>query len=392
MRLTEKVIKAVEAPAEGYSLTWDDDLAGFGLRTTATGVKAFIYNYRAHSGRQRRATIGRWPALTATAARAQASKLRARVETGSDPLAAQQARRAEPTFAELVDEFAERHLSTKRSGGETERYLRRCGVPVLGPLKVSDVKRRDVISLVEEKGSIAPAAANRLLTSLSSMFNWAIRRDLVEHNPASLVQPFPERSRDRVLSEDEIRTLWQRLEDAPHLGGALRDVLRLILITLARPGEAAGMCWDEIQTDWWEIPSGRTKNRRSHRVPLGSLAREILDRRPRDGEFVFPHRGGVLSSLAVSNAVIRARAELGVVDFRAHDLRRSGASHLAALGVGRFVIERLLNHSDQTVTGRYDRYDYTREKRAALEQWDRKLSAIISGKAQPANKVVAIDG
>ncbi len=376
MRLIEKVIKAVEPPTEGYSLTWDDDLAGFGLRTTAAGVKAFIYNYRVHSGRQRRATIGRWPALTATAARAQASKLRARVETGSDPLGAQQAHRAAPTFAELVDEFAERHLSTKRSGGETERYLRRCAVPVLGPLKVSDVKRRDVISLVEEKGSIAPAAANRLLTSLSSMFNWAIRRDLAEHNPASLVQPFPERSRDRVLSEDEIRTLWQRLDAAPHLGGALRDVLRLVLATLARPGEAAGMRRDEIQTDWWEIPSGRTKNRRSHRVPLGSLAREILDRRPRDGEFVFPHRGGALSSLAISNAVLRARAELGV-DFQAHDLRRSGASHLAALGVGRFVIERLLNHSDQTVTGRYDRYDYSREKRAALEQWDRKLRSII---------------
>ena len=86
--------------------------------------------------------------------------------------------------------------------------------------------------------------------------------------------------------------------------------------------------------------------------------------------------------------MLRARADLGVVDFRAHDLRRSGASHLAALGVGRFVIERLLNHSDQTVTGRYDRYDYTREKRAALEQWDRKLSAIISGKGQSAEKVV----
>ena len=380
MRLTEKIIRGIEPPNEDYALTWDADLAGLGLRTTAGGVKAFIYNYRTEDGRQRRATIGRWPALTATAARAHATKLRAKVETGGDPLGTKQARRGELTFADLVDEYSKRHLDKKRSGRETERYLRRYSSPAFGRLKASDVRRRDVIALVEDRAATAPVAANRLLSAISGAYNWGIRRDLLESNPCTLVQKAPEGSRDRVLSETEIPSFWARLDDAPRISLDMRDAMRLILLTLARPGEVTGMRWSEIDGDWWEIPGSRTKNGRSHRVPLNRMARKLLENRDRGSVLVFTsEQAAHLKRLSLSHALRHSRNHFGIPAFTPHDLRRTAASHVSALGTPRFVVERLLNHTDRSVSSIYDRYEHSKEKRQALEKWDRRLLKILSG-------------
>ncbi len=389
MRLTEKTIRAIPGSdrwseqdrKRGYRLSWDDELKGFGLRTTSAGANSFVYNYRTTDGRQRRATVGRWPGMTATAARAAAVKLRSSVDGGGDPLAAIQGRRGELSFARLVDEFAERHLSKLPSGSETERMLRRDAVPMLGKMKASDVRKRDVIALFDQKAATAPVGANRLLTSISRVYNWALKRDLIETgNPAALVAKAPERSRDRVLSEGELVTVWQRLDDAPRLGLQTADALRMILLTLARPGEVAGMLWDEIEEDWWQIPSERVKNRHTHRVPLNKLAREILAKTTQESEYVFnAPQGGQLPRMRLSDALSKSREYFGVPEFKPHDLRRTAASHIAALGTPRFIVERLLNHADRSVTGIYDRYEYGKEKQAALDAWDRKLRALLFG-------------
>jgi len=389
MRLNERTIKSIPTPERwppeetkrGYRLTWDSDLKGFGLRTTIAGVNSFVYNYRTEDGRQRRSTIGRWPAMTATAARVAAVRLRSKVDGGGDPLAAQQARRGDLTFAQLVDEFASSHLSQQRSGRETERVLRRDAIPTLGRLKASAVRRRDVIALVEGKASSAPVAANRLLSAISRAYNWALRRELIETgNPASLVLKAPEGTRDRVLTAGELVQVWERLDDAPRLGPDAATALRLILLTLARPGEVVGMRWTELDNDWWEIPGARTKNRRAHRVPLNSLAKTILEDRSRDSEFVFPSdQAPHLARLSLSHAIRRTRKHFGVLPFTPHDLRRTAASHIAALGTPRFVVERLLNHTDRSVTSVYDRYEYTREKRQAAEHWGRFVNSLLTG-------------
>ncbi len=388
MRLTEKTIKAIPAAGawkeadckRGYRLDWDDACVGLGLRTTANGVKAFVYNYRTVDGRQRRATVGRWPAMTATAARASAAKFQSKIAVGGDPLAATQARRGALRFAELVAEFASRHLSDKRSGGETERLLRSDAIPVLGPLTASGVKRRDIIALIEAKAKTAPVAANRLASAISRMYNWAIKRDILEVNPAAFVPKVKEAGRDRVLNESELVTFWERLDGAPRIGKDIADALCLVLMTLARPGEVAGLRWDEISAGWWEIPGSRTKNGRSHRIPLNRLALEILERRERTGEYCFPsdYRDH-MQRLSLSHALRRSQDHFGMPRFTPHDLRRTAASHIAALGVPRFIVERLLNHTDRSVTGRYDRYEYSAETRDALEKWDHKLRALLHG-------------
>ena len=397
MRLTDRSIKQIPRPAKGYSIAWDDQFNGLGLRTTANGVKSFIVNYRNTESRQRRATLGKFPALSATAARSRAQELLAKVHLGQDPLEQKQARRGELSFGHLVDLFASRHLPSKKRGWEVELYLRRDASPWLGAnTKVTDIRRRDVIALLQEKASTSPVAANRLLEAIRRAFNWAIEQDLIETNPCVMVKrPTVEKSRDRVLSEAEIRTVWAKLPETSRMSEAVRCALRLILITAQRPGEIIGMRWDELDLDegWWEMPREKTKADRAHRVPLTSLALAELEKRPQGDQWVFPSlRHEPIKVLALSHAVRHNRAHWGIAHWTPHDLRRTTASHMAALGISRFLIARILNHADREITAVYDRYRYDKEVRLALEKWKRKLKEVLTdkGQSEKAGKVVSI--
>ena len=396
MRLTERSIKRVAKPAKDYTLTWDDQLKGLGLRTTANGVKSFIVNYRTTDGTQRRATLGRFPALSATAARQRARELLAKIHLGEDPLDQQRARRGELSFGQLVDEFAKRHLESMKRGYEVERILRTDALAGFGAnTKAAAVRRRDVIELVEEKSARAPIAANRLLQAIRRLYNWAVEKDLLETNPCIMVKrPAKEQSRDRVLFAEEIHIVWEKLPTTTRMSEAVRCALRLILITAQRPGEVVGMRWDELdfKTGWWEMPRERTKADRAQRVPLTSLAIAELKTRPEGDPWVFPSlKGQPLQVLALSHAVRHNSEYFGIAKWTPHDLRRTAASHLARLGIDRFTLARILNHADREVTGIYDRYTYDDEKRRALRKWDRCLQALISNKAEREDTVVSID-
>ena len=174
MRLTEANIKKLQAPERGNSITYDDEIPG-GLRVTAANARAFVLGYSIN-GRKRRMSIGRWPVWTATAARARAKQLRRMIDLGQDPLGKRQARRGEPTFAQIAAEYLKRHAARKKSGYRDEAWLRKDVLPEWGPLKASDLRRRDVIRLIEEKAETAPIAANRLLALIRTVFNFAIDR------------------------------------------------------------------------------------------------------------------------------------------------------------------------------------------------------------------------
>ncbi len=394
-KLTERSIKSLPNPSEGNTVAWDSELSGFGIRITRNGARSFILNYRNQAGIQRRLTIGRFPTLSATAARLRARELKAQVELGGDPLEVKRTRRGEMSFGELVDLFSKRLLANQKRGYERERLLRRDAIPWFGTkTKAVDVKRRDVIHLVQEKAVTSPIAANRLLGAIRRLYNWAIEQDILEANPTTLIKrPGDEKSRDRVLSDDEIAAFWGKLPSTRRMGEAVRVALRLILLTAQRPGETCSMEWDELDLElgWWAIPREKTKGDRAHHVPLNDLALEVLAGWPRgDGPWVFPSkRGKPLKVLAPSQAVRLNRGHFGLPRFTPHDLRRTAASHLGAVGVDRFILGRLLNHSDREVTGIYDRYTYDKEKRRAMEKWATKLRRIL-GREVDQEKVVSI--
>jgi integrase len=393
VRLTEKEIRKLPVPEKGNRITYDDQVRGLGLRVTAGNARAFVLNYRTN-GRERRLTIGPWPEWSATAAREHAKELRRTIDRGEDPLSAKEQLRKDPTFGELVAEYLRVEASKQKRSEEYARIFKHDALPHWRNLRAADIRRRDVIALIERKAETAPVAANRLFELIRRMFNFAVRRDILETNPCALVKkPTEEKSKERVLSHEEIEAFWKAL-DGPWFTPLAAAALRLILVTAQRPGEVATMRWENLDlAGWWTIPGDVAKNGLSHRVPLNETARDILETLPKVSPWVFPsptegehaHRNSL--GVVVRRARLRKPDPLTVNNFSPHDLRRTAASLMASAGVERFLIGRILNHKEPGVTAIYDRHSYDNEKRAAMDKWDRLLSSIL-GKAEPSKVAV----
>jgi integrase len=301
------------------------------------------------------------------------------IDTGIDPLGLKEQRRGAPTVKEIVSSYLARHAVHKKTGAEDKRCLERDVLPSWGSRKASDISKRDVLELIEKKSKTAPAGANALLTLIKIVFNWAIRVDLLQINPAAAVRPPTKQvTRDRTLSDKEISTFWRGLDNAP-ISPVVRAALRFILTTAQRPGEVAGMSWNEVDDDVWTIPSGRHKAGRQHVLPLSSLAIELIESLPRTSPFVFasPRRNSKpITRMSLSTALYLNRKAIGLSEpATPHDLRRTAATLLPA---DRFVKRLVLGHADREVTATYDRLSYLSEKRSGLEAWASKLREIIA--------------
>ena len=168
IRLTDRAIRAIDPPKDAALFVYDREVPYFGLRTLASGTKAFIYGYRNKEGRLHRVTLGRWPTLTATAARLRAREMAGQIANGRDPYEELQERRSGATIEELVDLYCSRHLTKLRTGDQTERFLRAEAIPWFGKReKSANIRRRDIVRMVEHKAMTSPISANRLLTALS---------------------------------------------------------------------------------------------------------------------------------------------------------------------------------------------------------------------------------
>lgn len=388
MKLTKRSVQAAAAPLKGQKIITDDEFRGFALRIMPTGSRSFLLRYWV-DGRERRKTIGPWPEWSVAAAREEAAKMRRLLDVGVDPQQEDDNRRDSMTFTALVEEYTKVETSKQKRGGEYARILEREAVPVWGAWKVQDIRRRDVIGLIERKAEDAPVAANRLYELLRRMFNFAIRRDVLEANPCAQVRkPGAERSKDRVLSRNEIKVFWTTLD-----GKAFRErtaaALRMILLTAARPGEVCAMKWSDVDMEngVWTISAEGSKNGLAHRVPLNSLAIETLKGiKGRRRQYVFWTHGELgrrtpnALALAIRKARQRKTDPLKIDAFTPHDLRRTAASMMASIGVERFTVARVLNHAETGITRVYDRYGYDQEKRTALDRWDAELRRILVGR------------
>lgn len=394
--LTDRTIKSLRPPADGRIDVWDETLPGFGLRVSSTGRRTWVLMYR-RNGLLRRFTLGIYPALGLADARQKARDALHDVAHGGDPATTKIAERHGETFADLAHEYVERHAKKKRSGGREDiRILygsphkkktgKRPHEPLVkrwGAMKVKDISRRDVRNLLEEIADRAPIMANRTLALIRKMFNFGIERDWVEANPCQMIKRLaPERQRDRVLSEDEIRRLWTALDEEHPI---MASLFRLRLLTAQRGGEIHGATWQEIDLDrgWWTIPKERSKNGLAHRVPLSPPTLKLLKdlkKEVGDSPWVFPSTRKTGPHIAYAQNAIERIIERSKVEFRGHDLRRTAASLMVGAGVPRLVVSKILNHAETGVTAVYDRHGYDAEKRAALDFWGKRVEAIIANK------------
>lgn len=377
-KLTDAVVRSLAARERQIDY-WCDTVKGFGLRVSPGGRKTFIVRYRV-AGRRRRVSLGGYPVVSLADARRRAKQVLGEVAGGEDPAQTRQDARHADTFGDLAQLYLEKHARVKkRSWREDLRIIESELLPLWRTRRAQEVYRRDVRELVEAIAERpAPIMANRVLALIRKIFNFGIGREVVEFNPCTqLERPGKEQQRDRVLTDEEIRTFWMKLaEEQVEIAAAFR----LRLVTAQRGGEVFDMRWADVDLvdGWWTIPGSDTKNGLPHRVPLNDLAIEILtafrSAAPKHG----PASPYVLAGARGKRQRSEASARVGLADFRGHDLRRTAASRMASAGVQRLVIGKVLNHVERGVTAVYDRHAYDAEKRAALDTWARDLKAILA--------------
>jgi integrase len=388
MRLTSKTAAALTVPAgKTDHIEFDDDIPGFGLRLRASGVRSWIYQYRI-GRQQRRMFLGSAGAIPAAAARETAGKLHAQVKLGGDPAIDREhaIRRA----GETVEGVARRYLEFRkpalrhRSYLEIERHLSLHAKP-LHRLPVTAVTQRDVSDLLNSIAKVSgDVASNRVRSSLSAFFGWAIREGfrLPEGNPAANTNKREESPRDRVLKPEELKAIWSACT------GDYGNIVRLLMLTGQRLREIGELRWREVHDDEIILPADRTKNNRLHTVPLSKLVSAILTALRSDAVYVFGRDGTGFSgwSKAKQRLDFRIAEQTGkaIEHWTLHDLRRTAATGMADLGVQPHIIEAVLNHVSghkAGVAGIYNRSTYDREKREALNLWAEHLMAVIEGRA-----------
>lgn len=383
--LTHRLLRSVTAKATNRVVYHDRALPDFGVRVSESGRCSYFVRYRNHRGERRWKTLGTYPTLPLADARKLARATLVEVDKGHDPVLEDRIRREAETVEDFATVYLERYAKVrKRSWREDRRQLERDVLPTIGHFPVAEVRRRDLIRVIDriaDRG--ARVQANRTAALLSKFFAFARDRGLIELSPAqALPRAVQESARDRVLSADEVRRVWGALE---HERPCIASSFRLVLLTAQRPGEVLGMRRNDLDGMWWKLRASATKSGRAHRVPLSRAARDVLeaalsasaDRKPSVYVFPSPRGGGPMRWL--SHASIRIRRRIpDVPHWIPHDLRRTAATHMAKLGVSRFIIGRVLNHTDPSVTSVYERHDYDEEKAQALGAWGERVEEILA--------------
>jgi len=411
IKLTKRTIDATH-PGPGDVFLWDDELAGFGLKVTPTGGKIFLYQYRlgGRGSKTKRWTIGRYGApWTPEKARTEGKRLAGLVDQGRDPMVERKERlRVEQTkgFSTYVETFSAGYLEADwgKSWKQAKRQLELHAVPILGDRPLPDIGVEHINEVLDALRG-RPGLQRSVWAVLSSLFRWADKRDDIDRNPmVKISPPTGAKARKRILSPDELVACWRASYQLDDPRGAL---VRLLMITLQRRSEVAGLPWVEMkkQKSLWHLDAARSKNKLDHLIPLSQLALAEID------AIGWKTRGLVLPSstgkTAVSNfsdmkaaldeamkpilqqlADARAdeneedRYEVEWKDWRLHDLRRTGITNLQALGIQIEVTERVINHHQggeaSGIRGIYNLYEYLEEKGQALEAWSALLQSLIS--------------
>lgn len=385
--LTAKQVQHLEPTDQRYEVPAGD---GLYLVVQPTGTKSWALRYRWH-GQTRKLTFPQnYPEMSLAAARAEAILKLDNLDNGIDPaiVLAEEIRQEQPNTVKAVsDEWLKRAVNQTRTKAEVTRIMNKEVLTEWKHRIITDIARPDVLRLIDAiVDREAPVLANRTLSIMKRFFRWAIERGYIEASPtAGIRPPSKEKTRDRVLTEEELAAIWNR---APILGFPFGDYFRFLALTGQRRSEVATMKWADVDLDaaLWTLPREATKANRTHDVPLSASAVELLRNAPRfKGPYIFTTTSGVRpisgfskAKAALNDAIIAARKATGnekaeeLNQWGLHDLRRTLTTWAADHDVLPHVLAAILNHSPGStlgITAVYARSKWAKEKRDALDRW-----------------------
>lgn len=411
-KVTKRAVDALK-PGERDVFLWDSDRKGFGAKLTPTGRLVYLLQYRmgGRASPVRRYTIGAHGTWTPDSAGKEAERLLVMVAQGTDPAREKQRNRVVATelaFDVYADRFLEREVKPnwKRSYGFAESLLRLHIKPPLGKTPLPSINRADLVRLFDSMPGDKPSIRRNSFAVIRRLFRWAKGRGDLDHNPLEGFEaPAAVESRDRVLTDDELRLVLLGSHDLVKPYGPF---VRLLTITGQRRNEVAELDWKELDRDklQWLLPAARAKNAVENLIPISDLAVAEFDRLA--GGWVWPRRGLVFPATdktaisgfskakkALDVAMVKrlGNGSDGALDpWRIHDLRRSMATHMQRLGIPGDVIEacenRIAGRSKSGAARIYQRHDFEVEKRSAMEKWGDFLAGLTADKC----KVVPLSG
>jgi integrase len=291
-------------------------------------------------------------------------------------------------MAAYVETYCKRH-NRPNTANETERLLNAVFMPKWSMRKINEIGKADVLTVIDAiMAEGKPSAARHAFAAIRKFFNWCVEQGRLDQSPCLALKPPAKASnRDRVLSDLELGAV---LNAAKSVGWPFGPIVQLLACTAQRRGEVVGMQWNELDLEarLWTIPSDRTKNHRTHIVPLTASALAVIKNLPRvgDGPFVFPARrysDRAYSGYSKGKRALDAHAEQH--DWTLHDLRRTAATGMAKAGVAPHVVEKILNHVSGTfggVAGVYNRFGYLDEMREALTMWEAHVDGLMKKSAK----------
>lgn len=395
-KLTDIQIRGWVKAGERFEAKGDGD--GLYLRYSkidATPLWRFRYRF---DGKARIMNIGSYGTLSLADARKTVKGLRARVSLGYDVAGEKQERKRDAsakieaekltyTVSQLADEYFTRNIMGRWKHPNIVRSrIERDIKPSIGKLAVEDVKPTHIdamVQMVVKRG--APTVANDVLRWTRRIFDFAIKRNMIQYNPAAAFDLSDaggkEEARERALSRDELVLLFEAMRDAKGFSVENLLTVKLLLILAVRKQELTAARWDEFDLDKavWYLPAERTKTGAASDIPLPASAIAALRELHRlacGSDWVLPARKMQTNMIphihenTLNIALSKVKPLMSdVPPFCIHDFRRTARTQLAALGVVPHIAERCLNHKIKGVEGVYDRHDYFVERKEALGRW-----------------------
>lgn len=370
--LTDLAIKALKA--DGPQTMYFDTAAGipgFGVRVSEK-TKTFCLIV---GKRRQRLTLGRYPVIGLSDARAEAKRILAERTLG-------QHQPPSLSFAEAYQTFQTIHLATvaPRTAEDYRYILDKHFLPKLRDEDLGDITT-ETLAGITDKLVDRPSEHIHALAVGRTFFRWCVKRRYLRSSPLEGIEVPKAKSRDRALSEAEIKRVYKAAEK---IGYPFGTIVQLLILLGQRPGEIAGLrsAWIDYKKRTITFPPEFTKNRRQHVLPFAKMAERLLKQCP-EGDVLFPARGKpgrAFNGFSKSKAKLDATLK-GIPPWTLHDLRRTFSTNLAALGVPQHVNDKLLNHvsggSMSTVAAIYNRFQYADEMRDAVKRWERRLAALV---------------
>jgi integrase len=388
--LTDIAVRNLKPKPARYEIP---DGNGLYVIVQPSGRKSYAVRFRVN-GKPKKLTLSN--GISLAEARAEAAAAIVKVHRGGDPtVAKRKAREAQQaaaanTFKAVAENYLKREGGKLRSLDWQRRLLERLVYPEIGAMPIGGIKRKAIIALLDEvEDGSGATMAHSTLAIVRRIMAWYAARDEDYSSPIvrgmGRIKP-AERARSRILSDDELRSLWKTAEQRSDPFAAL---IRFLLLTAARRDEARELTWGEIQGDTWTLPAARNKTKLDLVRPLSAAALALIKSQPRIAgcPFAFTLMGkGPLSSLSRLKRCLDVAT--GVSGWTIHDLRRTARSLMSRAGVPSDHAERCLGHVIGGVRGTYDRHQYFAEKRHAFEA----LAAQIERIVHPAHNIVPLRG